>query len=112
MFVQCCSDHVRVFPAVDPSRVWRFSGMRAFGGFVLAVEFGGGQSRSLTVHSLLGGRIHLRSLWDAVTVQPEVALLRSTLKDGRDVIEFQTRPGITCRLARSGGPVLPPPVIE
>jgi hypothetical protein len=116
LFVQNYSDHVRLFGAADTRGVFRFSGLRAFGAFVLAGECVDGMVREVVIHSLKGGTVCLLDPWPGgqASVSPDVEMATRKLADGSSARELRTSAGVTYRL-RPGGmhtTAAPLPVIE
>jgi hypothetical protein len=101
--VQNYPDHVRVFSASSPKGITRFSGLRAFGAFLLAGEFAGGETRSLKIHSIKGNKIRIMNPWQgrSVAIVPSTEVAVTKLKDGSEALEFETDAGkcyeLTCR---------------
>jgi hypothetical protein len=114
--VQNYSDHVRVFAGRPPEGVFRFAGLRAYHGFILAGECAGGLVRSLSVHSLQGGVLRLQNPWPGQAVQavPGGALRKIALADGSEGLELPAEKNKTYRLtaAAAAGQALPAPAIE
>jgi phosphohistidine phosphatase SixA len=113
--LQNYTDHVRLFMAASPGGVSRFSGLRAFGGFVLAGEFDGNQATLVVVRSLHGNKLRLLSPWQGgkITVEPPAPVALVKLKDGSEAIELSTERGKTYNLYGPKGKVAaPPPVME
>ena len=116
VLVQSYSDHLRLFGGADAQGVFRFAGLRGFGGFVLAGECVDGRVRQVTVHSLKGELLRLLDPWPGreVAVSPETHVDRTKLADGSAAIEMQTAAGMTYRLRETRAPErdAPPPVVE
>ena len=114
--LQQYSDHVRLFSAANPSGVSRFAGLRAFGGFELAGEYAGGETRFVTVCSLKGNVLRLMSPWQGrkVRIEPAAEAGMIRLADGKEGLDLPTQAGVTYRLTAEGpgGTPLPSPVIE
>ena len=114
--VQNYSDHVRVFPNMPSSGVFRFSGLRAFGGFLLAGECLDGNVTSITIHSLLGGALRLMNPWPGrtPTVEPAAGIAVTRLKDGSEALEITLEAETTCVLSSPDerGPDSPEPFME
>lgn len=111
VLLQNYSDHTRVLAVAGTRGTFRFSGLRAYGGFVLAGECIDGRTTAITVHSLCGGRLRLANPWPgqtpAVTSAAAVTICR--LADGGEGLDVCLPPGQTCRLATGpAGPVAPP----
>jgi len=116
VMVQGYGDHLRIFGGADADGVFRFAGLRGFGGFVLAGECVDGRVCQVTVHSLKGNLLLLLDPWPdrEVAVSPETPVNRTKLADGSAAIEMQTTPGVTYRLSEARGSErgAPPPVVE
>jgi len=111
VFVQSYSDHVRCF-ALDGCEkgTFRFAGLRAFGGFVLAGEWVDGAATELSVYSVRGGRFRIMNPWPGETprIDPPVDGVVSRLRDGEEAIEFDSAAGQTYLLSAMGATVSEP----
>jgi len=113
--VQSYSDHVRVFPRIGGKGVFRFAGLRAMGGFVLAGECADGVVSQVAVHSLRGGAFCLANPWpgEEPEITPSVAVETVALRDGAEALRFETEAGQTYRIdCQSHARCDAPPVVE
>ncbi len=100
MLVQNYEDHTRIMPTVGKQGLFRFAGLRGFGGFVLAGECLDGQMRQLVIHSLRGNTLRINNPWPGqeLVIQPETIVRQLRLADGTPGLEIETKPGLTYRL--------------
>jgi len=114
VLLQNYSDHVRILAVAGARGVFRFSGLRAYGGFVLAGECVDGTVTQVTVHSLRGGTLRLANPWPGrqPAAAPTAELAGSRLADGSEALELRLCPGQTCRLTVEAPAQVPPPAIE
>ncbi|OGV67635.1 MAG: hypothetical protein A3K19_14635 [Lentisphaerae bacterium RIFOXYB12_FULL_65_16] len=114
VLVQNYSDHVRVLAMAGAPGTFRFAGLRAHGGFVLAGECVDGAVTQVVVHSLCGGTLRLANPWPGkmpkATPAAEIASVR--LADDSEGLELTTPPGVTYRLAAGRRGRMKPPAVE
>lgn len=112
--IQNYSDHARVFSGIDADGLFRFSGLRAYGGFVLAGECLDRAVTGLTIHSLRGETLRIMNPWPGQmpTVEPATQIKPVQLADGQDGLEIPTRAGVTYHLTGGSGQKSPPAVVE
>ena len=94
IFVQNYSNYIHVFGAAGRKGVFRFSGLRAWGGFVLSGECVDGVVQEIVVYSLKGKTLYLINPWKGkkVTVEPEAKINIVRLPDGSNGLELKTKP--------------------
>ena len=92
--MQSVGDTVRVFPCWPADKDARFHRLRAQGGFLVSAQQAGGQVRSVTVTSTVGGRLRLLSPWKTLRVNGKQI---PTGADG--IVEVKTAPGQTFRFS-------------
>ncbi len=113
--VQNYSDHVRIMPLMGDAGTFRFAGLRAHGGFVLAAEQADGALTRLTVHSVKGGRFRVMHPWPGrqTVMEPPVQMDVARLADGAEALEWPTEAGVTYRVTPAGHAARPaPPRVE
>ena len=114
VLLQSYSDHVRVFAGTGEG-MFRFAGLRAFGGFILAGECIDGQVRSITVHSLCGNTLRFENPWPGqrIVVKRDAKSDEGDALEGAEILELETETGQTLRLCPEGTcDAAPAPVIE
>jgi hypothetical protein len=114
VLVQNYSDHARVLAVAGAPGTFRFAGLRAHGGFVLAGECVDGAVTQLGVHSLCGGTVRLANPWPGETpkVRPAAEIASVRLADDSEGLELTTQPGKTYRLATGPRSRAKPPAVE
>lgn len=114
VLVQNYTDHTRVMAVAGARGVFRFSGLRAHGGFILAGECARGRVTRLAVHSLRGGVLRLANPWPGTlpACAPPVPCAFCRLADGSEALELRVEPGQTCRLAAESVACPTPPAVR
>ncbi len=90
--LQSWSDHVRLFPCIESKGVYRFSGLRAMGGFVVSAEARDGRLHWARIKSLNGGELRLIAFGKEYR-------LRFTKSETRDISEEGEVPDLALKPA-------------
>ena len=100
VLVQDYSDHVRVFHGAGEQGTFRFAGLRARGGFILAGEHCHGRTIRIVVHSLRGATLRLANPWPGrePEIVPAAPCRENRTADGMEVLVLETEPGCTYQI--------------
>jgi hypothetical protein len=116
VLLQNYSDHVRLFAGTRQG-IFRFAGLRAWGGFILAGECVDGTVTQVMAHSLKGGTLRLAHPWPG----REVSLIgmgeivpSAALGDGTPALAVTLSAGASCQLRAqdAAAAAVSPPLIE
>jgi alpha-L-fucosidase 2 len=97
MLIQSHAGEIDLLPALPAA--WptgSFHGLRARGGFEVDLQWRDGQAREVVVRSSLGGRARLRVHGVARVRCGDRTV--AVERPGKDLVQFETRPGQTCRI--------------
>ncbi len=103
IMVQSYPDHVRLFEGTADKGVFRFSGLRTFGAFILSGKKIDGQVNEVVIYSIKGNNLILKNPWpdQKVKVEPETVLKNIELSDGSKGIKINTEAGEIYNLSAS-----------
>ena len=116
--LQCWPDHVRLFPCVGASGVYRFAGLRAFGSFLVAARCRDGELTDAEIGSLQGGDVMIAWPWRTEGLRIEEHSEGSSRsispqwvhQAAERRLRLQTRSGARYRLSVGEAPAMRSPV--